>query len=1603
MKSIFKKLKTVAIMLSGAALIGGLSVACLPKLSPARSASAEDSGTIYYDNGAFYLLEGTYTDPLILSRIDFYGDITYEGGSADLYFVDDSGTGQLLGNIMVNNVQFSTKPEGDGSYYTGEISGTIASTQQRLEEYHSNGARFWHEEVFDPEHEEWTWDDEANLYSCDYRPSATGAVTTYKALFLPPSGASSDDQIICEYTQGSGVANIRTTIYNHNNGDPIETGMTKSFEFLLAAEPSLSGDSYRFQFGTTVLYTFYINANYVSIVEEPTPGGEELTFVILSSHELELVEGAIGELSYQFSPTSYGGTFEWHSNNENIVTVSDKGGYAEVTAVGTGTATISITSAEYPNICDECVVTVNEQSQPETMTSYSVIYDPNGTDEEPYTDFTERVPEGDEVEYMLLQNMFSRPNYIFIGWSTDSSSQTPNYEEGEKVYLRNAIRYYAVWESQEPETQAEITSLELLENPPSIYYVGDVIDFQNIILVAHYSDGNIKEVTSNEYTAYLSPQGDPYEPLVAGDYMLYFTYEGFTTESGVPVYVNERQSETYEFEIIFVANNGTSETQIDPFTLPESSTTYDLPSIEQIGFTREGYSFVGWSYSSDGEVLTEAPVIQSGTTTTFYAIWELVGPRYQYTVTFDGNGATSGSTDPIILSGDDYSQTIIFPVCGYVREGYVFAGWGFNPEALIKFQPGEERNDITSDTTFYAIWTQSVFTISFDANGGTGEMSPRTYEKGDQEVPGCDFVRDGYSFAGWAVNSPDSETIVQPEESVNVNQDYVLYALWELVGPTYQYTVTFDGNGATSGSTDPIILSGDDYSQTIIFPVCGYVREGYVFAGWGFNPEALIKFQPGEERNDITSDTTFYAIWTQSVFTISFDANGGTGEMSPRTYEKGDQEVPGCDFVREGYTFAGWAVDDPDSATIIQAGESVYVSKDYILYALWEESAPEVEEYSFEIVFDANNRTGETSIDDFVATESTKEYVLPSASALGFSYEGHTFVGWSLTSDGEILPETYVVEAGATVFYAIWQEDSPTVITYTVNFYGNGETSGTMTSITCTSEDHEVVPECAFEKEGYEFAGWAVGSADSTTIIQPGMVIDESMELYATWNVVTPEPVYRQYWTYADGKLKWVDEAHPDEYTTRIDKVIYSERSLTASVLISILNKQNVVVDTKYISLSNASYELISDGYGSVTGYFNLLIEDDKVIVLNNVVIAVEKIPVTPEEKAADVSEEQIAQINSLLPETQDSRVEDVISDLNQGTAYQIVEVATDAKSFIDDLRQEGGEGYTEEDYQRDLQTVQSATEAAVVVGAAAKDTNISTQVQEMTKSVPEDTGVNLNSVLKGFYEQQMQYLLGEAVAEKDGEQPTRRITRAEAPKVNKVDVTDFLKQEFDQMLDFVDRSVDDIEDTLLQVRKCSGERVKIAVNQTITNITSESFRNFDKEKADREFVEKLEPVMMATMQSQVLATLEEEYNKSNHRNKEKDQVMLDEIEAIKDIETFRIIVMEVLRQKYEALTGISYGETPEDLQKFTDEVYWPAFEAWALDKESPIGITFEELTKATIESSTKRANNFVYATTAGKPEIIFISIFAGVAALAVGGAFVVPTILKKKRRGLVK
>ena len=70
--------------------------------------------------------------------------------------------------------------------------------------------------------------------------------------------------------------------------------------------------------------------------------------------------------------------------------------------------------------------------------------------------------------------------------------------------------------------------------------------------------------------------------------------------------------------------------------------------------------------------------------------------------------------------------------------------------------------------------TKTGYTITFDANGGSGTMAPVTGVTGTYIVPKtCDFTApEGCSFKGWGL------TKMMPVDDVIVEGDVTLYALW---------------------------------------------------------------------------------------------------------------------------------------------------------------------------------------------------------------------------------------------------------------------------------------------------------------------------------------------------------------------------------------------------------------------------------------------------------------------------------------------------------------------------------------------------------------------------------------------------------------------------------------------------------------------------------------------------------------------------------------------------------------------------------------------------------------------------------------------------------
>lgn len=145
-----------------------------------------------------------------------------------------------------------------------------------------------------------------------------------------------------------------------------------------------------------------------------------------------------------------------------------------------------------------------------------------------------------------------------------------------------------------------------------------------------------------------------------------------------------------------------------------------------------------------------------------------------YTLTFNLNGG-SGTADPItaapITPVTIPGGTGLTPAAG--KEA--FLGWGLEDDAT-EFVTGTML--LAEDTTLYAIWGD-IFTIAFDANGGTGTIESATCPDGSSiELPdGTDLTApEGKQFVGWGATAAATEAITSP---YTPETDGTLYAIWE--------------------------------------------------------------------------------------------------------------------------------------------------------------------------------------------------------------------------------------------------------------------------------------------------------------------------------------------------------------------------------------------------------------------------------------------------------------------------------------------------------------------------------------------------------------------------------------------------------------------------------------------------------------------------------------------------------------------------------------------------------------------------------------------------------------------------------------------------------
>lgn len=452
--------------------------------------------------------------------------------------------------------------------------------------------------------------------------------------------------------------------------------------------------------------------------------------------------------------------------------------------------------------------------------------------------------------------------------------------------------------------------------------------------------------------------------------------------------------------------------------------TGDTPTIGGNGWTIDGYTFAGWATSPDGSGARYAPGARwtANGTLTLYAQWT----PGEAGLTYDGNGATGGKTDP---QNGVTDQKVNVRQNGFTRDGYTFVTW--NTQADCKGNAVKPNSEWTlrGSSTLYACWAGVAQTLTYHGNGATGgNTAAQSGHTGDELTTNANgFTRDGYTFVRWDTAKDGSGTAYG--EGKNGVGRYTmkpagndLYAIWQANPASIRYR---DDWGATGSTPDTTGVTG----QNVTIAQNGFTRPGYTFTGWARDRRTNPSLQPGGRYTLTPGTTTLWAQWKADPAHLIYNANTGSTSQTRRTDGVVDQTltVIANPFTRTGYTFTGWNTQADGRGRAYTAGNGFRLVADpksnpvntSVLYAQWRINRVALK-------FDPNGGTGgypDITVDAFTTVTIPADAKEPKVQRPGFRFTGWAMKPTPGAGDTILSPGKGTVsmpDRGSITVYAQW-------------------------------------------------------------------------------------------------------------------------------------------------------------------------------------------------------------------------------------------------------------------------------------------------------------------------------------------------------------------------------------------------------------------------------------------------------------------------------------------------------------------------------------------------------------------------------------------------------
>lgn len=342
------------------------------------------------------------------------------------------------------------------------------------------------------------------------------------------------------------------------------------------------------------------------------------------------------------------------------------------------------------------------------------------------------------------------------------------------------------------------------------------------------------------------------------------------------------------------------------YTVTVDGSKYDVeengwftPQISE----RKGYDLVGIQDGNGAFIAFPQKITGDVNYTAVYK-------AHEYTIDYWLNGGRFSTEAPIVLTVE--SGEIVLPAPE--KSGATFEGWYLTPdysETAIS-----RLSCVYEDVILYAKWSDRVYTVRYDLDGGTlAENNPGQVTEGE-EMTLCEPFRKGYDFLGWfdAPTGGERYTSVGGEEARNL----YLYARWQK--NDNRYTVGYELNGGRLTEENPTLIGAGE-----IHVLNAPEKPGYDFVCWNTFPDGS-----GETYTSLygLDDHFFlYAVYTPKIYTVIYVLNGGSYLDGPNENQiEYGQTVVLRPLTKYGYTFEGWYDEETGGTKTERIDESNILS-----------------------------------------------------------------------------------------------------------------------------------------------------------------------------------------------------------------------------------------------------------------------------------------------------------------------------------------------------------------------------------------------------------------------------------------------------------------------------------------------------------------------------------------------------------------------------------------------------------------------------------------------------------------------------------------------------